>query len=68
LSEEDDGAGVRDSDLVRAVENKQAYLREKAREAFEREKERERAGGPLDRLGNDGEKSTPSPKKKWWPW
>ncbi|KAH8903643.1 hypothetical protein BR93DRAFT_931210 [Coniochaeta sp. PMI_546] len=67
LSEEDDGAGVRDSDLVRAVEEKQAYLREKAQKALEREKEKERAGGPLDRVGIDVEKSA-SPSKKWWPW
>ncbi|KAJ4303856.1 hypothetical protein N0V88_001453 [Collariella sp. IMI 366227] len=33
LSEEDDGAGVRDSDLVRAVEEKQAYVKAKAAEA-----------------------------------
>ncbi|KAK0616762.1 cytochrome oxidase c assembly-domain-containing protein [Immersiella caudata] len=63
LSEEDDGTGVRDSDLVRAVENKQALLREKAHEAFEKEKENQRTGGPLDRVGLEEEK----PKKKgWW--
>jgi hypothetical protein len=67
LSEEDDTAGVRESDLVRAVEEKQARLREKASKALEREKERERTGGPLDRVGIDAEKSAPS-SKKWWPW
>ncbi|KAK4199276.1 cytochrome oxidase c assembly-domain-containing protein [Triangularia verruculosa] len=72
LSEEDDGTGVRDSDLVRASEGRTAAkgLKDKAREAFEKEKENERRGGPLDRIGLDaasadkeGEK-----KKKWWLW
>ncbi len=67
LSEEDDASGVRDSDLVRAVEEKQEYLREKALKALEREKEKQRAGGPLDRVGIDAEKGA-SPSKKWWPW
>ncbi|KAK0644197.1 cytochrome oxidase c assembly-domain-containing protein [Cercophora newfieldiana] len=64
LSEEDDSTGVRDSDLVRAVESKQALIREKAHEAFEKEKENQRTGGPLDRVGLDEEK----PKKKGWLW
>lgn len=51
LSEEDDGTGVRDSDLVRAVEEKQAYLRARAAAALEREKANQRGGGPLDRVG-----------------
>jgi hypothetical protein len=51
LSEEDDGTGVRDSDLVRAVEEKQAYLRARAHAALEREKANQREGGPLDRVG-----------------
>ncbi|KXX72940.1 hypothetical protein MMYC01_210213 [Madurella mycetomatis] len=72
LSEEDDGMGVRDSDIVRAVENKQAYIREKAHAAFEKEKQNQRQGGPLDRIGIE-QKDKPSaaqqeqPKKKgWW--
>lgn len=68
LSGEDDGAGVRDSDIVRAVEDKQAYMREKAHAAFEREKERERTGGPLDRVGLEGSNGSTVPKKKWWFW
>jgi hypothetical protein len=64
LSEEDDGTGVRDSDLVRAFESKQASIREKAHEAFEKEKENQRTGGPLDRVGLEEEK----PKKKGWLW
>lgn len=67
LSEEDDGLGVRDSDLVRAIEEKQALIQEKAHRALEREKERERSGGPLDRVGIDAAKSAPA-SKKWWPW
>lgn len=67
LSEEDDAAIVRDSDLLRAVEEKQAYLQEKARKALEREKEKQQAGGPLDRVGLDAQQKA-SPSKKWWPW
>jgi len=75
LSEEDDGAGVRDSDLIRAVEEKQAYIKEKAREAFEKEKENQRKGGLLDRVGIEGARDSPdratnndAPKKSWWHW
>ncbi|KAK4225738.1 cytochrome oxidase c assembly-domain-containing protein [Podospora fimiseda] len=68
LSEEDDSTGVRESDLVRAVEKKKAYLREKARQAFEKEKEKERKGGPLDRIGIVEEKPVEVKKKGWWPW
>lgn len=66
LSEEDDGAGAPFSDIQRAVEDKQAYLKDKAHAAFERERERERNGGLLDRVGVE-EKSSPE-KKKWWLW
>ncbi|KAK3316557.1 cytochrome oxidase c assembly-domain-containing protein [Apodospora peruviana] len=77
LSEEDDRSGVRDSDLVRALEEKQAYLRDKAHSAFEKEKENERKGGPLDRVGlDDGQQmeggrssdEVEKPKKKGWLW
>ncbi|KAK4165638.1 hypothetical protein QBC43DRAFT_208413 [Cladorrhinum sp. PSN259] len=75
LSEEDDGAGVRDSDLVRAVEEKKAYLREKAKLAFEKEKENERKGGPLDQIGLEKveggvqvQVEEVKPKKKGWLW
>ena len=69
LSEEDDAAGVRESDIVRAIEEKQAKLRAKASQALEREKDRQRNGGPLDRAGIDAEKAPSlSSSKKWWPW
>jgi hypothetical protein len=71
LSEEDDGKGVRDSDLVRAVGAK-------AQAAFEKEKENQRKGGPLDRVGvaegAKGEVQTEAGageqqgKKKGWLW
>jgi hypothetical protein len=55
LSEEDDAAGgVRDSDIVRAVEEKQAYLKAKAAAAVDKEKANQREGGPLDRVGITG--------------
>ncbi|KAK0743022.1 cytochrome oxidase c assembly-domain-containing protein [Schizothecium vesticola] len=62
LSEEDDGTGMRDSDLVRAAEGRAAALREKAHEAFEREKAAQREGGPLDRVGTE----KPGKKSGWW--
>lgn len=69
LSEEDDRSGVRDSDLVRAVEAKQARLREKAKNAFEAERENQRKGGPLDRVGVESQAQQPdTPKKKGWFW
>ncbi|KAK4187413.1 cytochrome oxidase c assembly-domain-containing protein [Podospora australis] len=74
LSEEDDGQGVRDSDIVRAVEHRaqeaSAALKEKAHAAFEKEKENERKGGPLDRIGLDAQQEKPKQedKKKRWFW
>lgn len=61
------------SDAPRSLEDKQEMLR-KAREAFEREKETQRSGGPLDRLGIEESttsqthtKEAEQPKKKgWW--
>ncbi|KAK4676878.1 hypothetical protein QC764_403560 [Podospora pseudoanserina] len=69
LSEEDDGMGVRDSDLVRASEGRGVArgLKEKAREAFEKEKENERRGGVLDRIGLE-EKQEGEKRKKGWFW
>ncbi|KAF7549417.1 hypothetical protein G7046_g8356 [Stylonectria norvegica] len=67
LSEEDDVTGVRDSDLVRSVENRAAYLQEKAKAAWEAEKENQRRGGNLDQVGL--ETTSGSTKKRgWWPW
>lgn len=58
----------------RTFEEKQAML-EQARAAFEKEKEDEQVGGPLDRLGNTATsedstqpKQTEQPKKKGWLW
>ncbi|KAG8169782.1 hypothetical protein KVR01_000527 [Diaporthe batatas] len=61
------------SDAPRSLEEKQDMLR-KAREAFEKEKEAQRSGGPLDRLGIEEPAASPTqtkeaeqPKKKgWW--
>lgn len=66
-----DGTGT--GEAPRSLEDKQDMLR-KAHEAFEREKEAQRSGGPLDRLGT-GEltasqahtQEAEQPKKKgWW--
>lgn len=59
------------SEAPRSLEDKQDMLR-KAREAFEKEKEAQRSGGPLDRLGIEDStasqtKEVEQPKKKgWW--
>lgn len=64
LSEEDDTLGERESDVVRAIEEKKIALQEKAKKAFEEEKERQRTGGPLDRLGTD----EPPKRGGWTSW
>lgn len=59
------------SGLAQAAGEKQqqAYVRTKAREAFEQEKQNQRTGGPLDRVGlDDGDQSQTSKKKKGWLW
>ncbi|RFU27588.1 hypothetical protein B7463_g8765, partial [Scytalidium lignicola] len=55
LSEEDDTLGERESDVLRAIEDKKLSLQSKAKEAFMKEKERQVNGGPLDRLGTVAE-------------
>jgi hypothetical protein len=50
LSEEDDTLGERESDIVRAIEEKKMAFKERAKQVFADEKERQDTGGPLDRL------------------
>lgn len=59
-------------DAPRTLGDKQDMLK-KAREAFEQEKENQRHGGPLDRIGTSGTTTGPikpndaeQPKKKGW--
>ncbi len=71
LCEEDDAAGgVRDSDLVRALEDKAAVAKSAAAAALERERANQRNGGPLDRLGlevgKDASAAVGGAKKSWW--
>lgn len=56
-SKENDTLAGKESDVLRALEDKKSGLQEKASKAFEAEKERERNGGPLDRVGTDAERS-----------
>lgn len=65
LSEEDDGLGERESDIVRAIEDKRSAFAGKAKKAFAEEKERQRSGGPLDRIGT---LSQPDEKPKSGGW
>lgn len=55
LSEEDDGLGTRESDIVRAIEEKKMAITEKAKHAFAEEREKQKTGGPLDRIGTVAE-------------
>lgn len=74
LSEEDDSMGERESDIIRALEEKKMAIQEKAKYAFAEERKLERNGGPLDRIGTAGE--TPlvasatdvQPAKSWSSW
>ncbi|QSZ35383.1 hypothetical protein DSL72_008253 [Monilinia vaccinii-corymbosi] len=59
LSEEDDDFGARESDVIRAIEEKKMAIQDKAKSAFEAEKERQKKGGPLDRIGTGGEEEKP---------
>lgn len=41
-------------------------FKDKAKAAFDQERENQRQGGPLDRLGTEAEKPEEPPKKKGW--
>lgn len=64
LSEEDDVMGERESDILRAIEERRLALKEKAKNAFEVEKERQRTGGSLDKLGTKNESAPTSNEEK----
>ena len=79
LSEEDEALGERDSDIVRAIEDKiqekKLGIADKAKQAFDKEKERERTGGYLDRIGTASNKDGEQPKlgdqpesRGWFSW
>lgn len=63
LSEEDDSAGMRESDLIRSIETK-------AKEAWDKELENQRKGGSLDHIGLEpaAAQASSNKKSKWWPW
>lgn len=70
MSEEDDSLGERESDVVRAIEDKNLAIQNKARQAFAEEKTRERNGGPLDRIGaspndTDARSGEEPPRTSW---
>jgi hypothetical protein len=52
LSEEDDVLGERESDILRAIEEKKLGIVDKAKQASSKEKEKQRTGGYLDRIGS----------------
>ncbi|TAQ90583.1 hypothetical protein B7494_g1112 [Chlorociboria aeruginascens] len=55
LSEEDDEMGERESDILKAIEARQDVVKNKVKKAFADEKEKQRTGGPLDRVGNSSD-------------
>jgi hypothetical protein len=57
------------SSVVQAVEAQANNVQDKARGAWEAEKENQHRGGSLDQLGLEtGSSSQGSAKKGWWPW
>jgi hypothetical protein len=66
LSEEDDSLGERESDIVRAIEEKKMAITVKAKQAFAEEKERQRIRGPLDRLGTETKGNEERPNSGGW--
>jgi len=67
-NEEDDMLGERESDILRAIEEKREEIKQKAKKAFEKEKELERKGGPLDRLGAEGSVASTGEQPKSGGW
>lgn len=65
------GEDERQQQPPKTLEEKRAML-ESARSAFEKEKENQRNGGPLDRIGTEDAATQPKdveqPKKKGWLW
>lgn len=66
LNEEDSSLGERESDIVRALEDKKLAISSKAKQAFADEKERQRKGGPLDRIGTKFDDDEDQPKSTSW--
>ncbi|KAI0139172.1 hypothetical protein F4776DRAFT_54161 [Hypoxylon sp. NC0597] len=54
------------SSIAKTVDGSQKALKEKAKAAFEQERENQRKGGPLDQVGLNGKPSSESKKGSWW--
>lgn len=65
MSEEDDSLGESESGILRAIEARKLEVANKARLALEREKETQKTGGPLDRIGTENE-GRPGVKENGW--
>lgn len=71
LSEdEDDAFGKRENDIKRTIQDKKETTTSRMKLAFAEEKERQKSGGPLDRLGTPAMENTVSddeqPKSRGW--
>jgi len=67
LKEVDKNAGEHSSDIVKAaIEDRKMALQDIAKKAFTEEKERQKNGGPLDRLGTSKDELDEPPKSGGW--
>jgi hypothetical protein len=60
-NEEDDYLGVRESDVLKAIEEKKMELAQKGMGVLEKEKQNQRTGGPLDRMGTEADNEDKKP-------
>jgi hypothetical protein len=65
-NEEDDMMGERESDIIRAIEDRKAEVQQKAKAILDKERQLQRTGGPLDRIGASNLPSEDSPKAGGW--
>ncbi|EHK98629.1 hypothetical protein M7I_5570 [Glarea lozoyensis 74030] len=68
ISEEGSSIKERASDVSRAIGQTQSAISDKTKGAFEEEKQRQRVGGPLDRLGTATESDMDEDKPKSGGW
>ncbi|CAL3963853.1 unnamed protein product [Diplocarpon coronariae] len=64
-SKEDATIGLGERDIVRAIEDNKMAITNKGKQAFAEEKERQRTGGPLDRIGTKADEEVQSKSGNW---
>jgi hypothetical protein len=68
VDQADHSMSGRGSRVVQAIEEKERQISEMTKNAFEAEKQRQRAGGPLDHLGPDSSRDIDDEKPKSGGW